>query len=360
MTKDFYLRTEKSINQANFETMKPSPKHTEELAMESQDLKKLQRQLIPILLFPFLVAGFFFLVFTFVFNKMGDGMMADGIVKYVMIGFGIFFMAIIGYMVWSYFYDIRKGIKYRITGLVTDKKLSITRTQSGGKNKSTKTTRHYYIFIDDVKYNMDYSGYNKVKVGDQIKMDKAPKSGLTLLLEVLEESTTPETKKEAAADLSYLKTKMEPIPFTETDFERLKNQYKNQVKSKFLWTFPMLFIIFSLVASGMSALLVFLFPIVIIPCFQFYKIIRLTLRYFKNKAESYKQGTTALVDDKVTISSNRSATKYQVDTTAGNLAVPENAYRNLSKNDKIIIFKPIHGKDPLSVVTMDQEEYYLN
>ncbi len=136
--------------------MNPSPKHTEELAMEPQDLKTLRRQLIPILLFPFLVSGFFFLMFTFVFNKMGEGIMADGVVKYVMIGFGIFFMAIIGYMVWAFFYDIRKGIKYRITGIVTDKTLSVTKTRGTGKNKRTKTTRHYHIFIDDVKYKMDY------------------------------------------------------------------------------------------------------------------------------------------------------------------------------------------------------------
>ncbi len=340
--------------------MNLATKPTEEVEMDSQDRKEIRRKLIPILLFPFLIAGFLFLIFHFILNKMGDGMMADGVVKYVMIGFGMFFIAVIGYTIWSYFYDLRVGVKYRVTGLVTDKKLSIIRSNASSRKRSTKTTRHYHIFIDDVKYKMDYASYNTVKVGDQIKMDRGPKSGLILSLEILEAVNTSSLEKEAAADLSYLNTNIKPVPMTERDFNQLKNQHLGFVKKKVIWNLPMLIIIFWSIISGVGGLLLFVFPIVIIPAYQFYKIIKDTFRYYKNKSEGYKRGVTAIVDDKITITSNKNATKYKIKTTASSLFVPEEVYHLLSKNDKIVIFEPMFGHKPLSLITMNQKEYELN
>lgn len=83
------------------------------------------------------------------------------------------------------------------------------------------------------------------------------------------------------------------------------------------------------------------------------------IRYFRNKSEGHKRGTTALVEDKLTVTGNRSATRFRVQTTSGILSVDEELYDKLAKNDKLIIFRPIFGQTPLSVITMDQSEYYL-
>ncbi|MEL6559293.1 MAG: hypothetical protein AAFQ94_13975, partial [Bacteroidota bacterium] len=149
--------------------MEKQANHQVQLPLEPQDIKKLRKQLIPVLIFPFFVVGIFYLIFTFVF-KNADGFLANGIALYVMIGFGIFFLGIIAYIAWAFFYDIRVGVKNRITGLVTDRQLNINtshRTTSNSKS-STRTTRHYYVFIDDIKYKVGFDTYNSVKTGDRI------------------------------------------------------------------------------------------------------------------------------------------------------------------------------------------------
>lgn len=330
------------------------------LPLEPQDLKKLRKQLIPMLIFPFFVAGIFFLIFTFVFKDLGNGFFVEGVSLYMMIGFGLFFMGIIGYMIWGFFYDIRQGIKYQILGTVTDKQLSISKSSGAGtRSSSSRTTRSYYIFVDDIKYKMDYAGYNRVQIGDQIEMEKAPKSGVTFKLEVLEQTATQATRESATIDRSYLNTKLEPAALTATDLKHLRKQHLGFVQRRVLMNFPLLFIAGSLILSDMASLLIFLFPIPIIIGVAFYRTMRATTWYFKNKSEGQKLGTTALVEDKLTITHNRAATKYQVKTSAETLSVTEEAYEQLSKNDKLVIFKPMFGKTPLSVMTMDQNEYYL-
>ena len=341
--------------------MKPLPEHTQKLPLEPQDKQKLLKQLIPVLIFPFIVAGIFFLMFTFVFKNMGSDMLADDIVPYVMAGFGLFFAAIIGYMIWAFIHDIRTGTKHRITGMITDKQLNIQtshkRTSSG--NSSHRTTRHYYIFIDEIKYKVDYKVYNQVKTGDQIQLERAPKSGVTLYLEVLETENTEAQSKTQSQIRNFVETKVDPVPMTEADLNHLKKQLLTSARRKLILNAPLLLIIFTMIYTGIGSLLIFIFPIVIIPAYQFYKIIRSVIHYFKNKSEGHKQGITALIDDKITISGNKTATKYKIKSTSGTLSVPEALYQQLAKNDKVIIFKSFYGHEPLSIVTMDQNEHYL-
>lgn len=144
--------------------MTRSPSHQVVLPLEPEDHKKLRKQLIPVIVFSFIIAGIFFLISTFVFKDMGDGFFTEGITLYMMIGFGMFFMGVIGYMIWSFVYDIRHGIKHCIKGTVTDKQLNIqSKGHTGtGNSRSKNTTRYYYIFIDEVKYKIDNAGYNQV------------------------------------------------------------------------------------------------------------------------------------------------------------------------------------------------------
>lgn len=341
--------------------MEKQANHQVKLPLEPQDIKKLRKQVIPVLVFPFLVVGVFYLIFTFVFKNVGDGFMADGIAFYVMIGFGIFFLGIIAYIAWAFFYDIRKGIKYRITGSVTDRQVDINTSHrtTSNSNSSTRTTRHYYIFIDGTKYKVNFDTYSNVKTGDRVQLDRAPKSALTLRLEILEPAITENYEEEVRQKQNFIETKIDPVPLTNLDLKHLKNQLLKFMGKRLLWNSPLLFIIFSLIATEMAALLLFVFPVVIIVAYQFYRVVRAVVRYFKNKSEGYKQGITAIVEDKLTVTSNRTATKYKVEASGYKLTVPKEAYQKLAKNDKIIIFKPFYGKEPLSLVTMDQDEYYL-
>lgn len=102
-----------------------------------------------------------------------------------------FCFGIIAYMISTSVIDLRRGFKHRITGKITDKKLDVrtsTTHSSNGKTGSSSshssTSRHYYVCIDDVQYSIEQQYYGKVKVGNDVILEKAPKSNITLLLEV--------------------------------------------------------------------------------------------------------------------------------------------------------------------------------
>ena len=74
---------------------------------------------------------------------------------------------------------------------------------------------------------------------------------------------------------------------------------------------------------------------------------------------AHKKGVAALVEDKLTITSNRRSNSNRIRTTAGTLVVNTVLYDKLSVGDGITIFKTQFGDVPLSLLTMDQEECYL-
>src|SRR5690606_25479552 len=104
---------------------------------------------------------FFFIDSTFLQDKTG---------LYILVGFSVFFFSIIAYMISAMVIDLRRGIKYRITGTITDKKLNVrtsTTHSSNGKTGSSSshssTSRHYYVYIDDVQYSIEQQHYGKLK-----------------------------------------------------------------------------------------------------------------------------------------------------------------------------------------------------
>lgn len=340
----------------------------ETLTLESADLKKLKRQLIPILAFPFIAIAMFSVFFYFFFS--GDNSItSDRIGKYMMIGFGVFFFGIIGYMIWSATVDIKRGVKFRITGKVTDKRLDVQTTTShgtgggrtGSGSSSTRTTRRYFVYIDNEEYSLDYKHYTKVKVGQSVVLDLAPKSNFTLNLEITGQTEENEeaVQEQAASDRKFLESTFEEVRFNDQDLEALKRGYRADVKARMVWMAPFLLIDIGMIANGLWGFLIFLFPLVIIPLYQIFKLIKIYTRYQNNKLHSHKKGITTIVEDKSTYTSNRSGSSNNVRTTQGILKVSSVMYDKLNIGDKIIIFKPKEGKNPLSLMTLDKQEYYL-
>ena len=338
------------------------------LALDPADLQKLKRQLIPILAFPFIVIGMFSLFFYFFFNG-NNSITSDRIGQYMMIGFGVFFFAIIGYMIWSATIDIKRGVKFRITGLVTDKRLDVHTSTShsvgggrtGSGSSSSRTTRRYFVYIDNEEYALDYKHYSMVKVGQSIVLDLAPKSNFTLNLDITSqvEENEAAVKEQVATDRKFLESTFEEVRFSDQDFEALKRAYKADLRSRMVWLAPILLIDIGLIANGLWGILVLLFPLIIIPVYQLIKLAKTYFRYQNNKLHAHKKGVTAIVEDKSTFTSNRAGSSNNIRTTQGLLKVNSVMYDKLSIGDKIIIFKPKEGKNPLSLMTLDKQEYYL-
>lgn len=339
----------------------------EKLPLNGQDIKTLRKHLLPTLLFPFVAAGMFYAFFAIFFKDAGTAFLQKNTSMYMLVGFSVFFFGIIAYMIWGYAIDLRRGVKYRIEGEITGKKLIVNTSAShssnnktGGSRSSSSTSRHYYVAIDSVEYSIESQHYGKLKVGASITMEKAPKSNVTLWLEVKQVNDLPLEKSIEADDdeRNFLSNTPRKVYFTQDDFRALKRGFLAQAKFRLIWVLPPMLIALSLVASGMQAFLVFLFPLVLIPGYQLWKFSREFRQYNRNKQYAFKQGIPAVVEDKFKYSHNGKGSNH-VRTTQGTIKVDDQVYGKLNPGDRVILFKPAKGKQILSIATAANEEIHL-
>lgn len=337
----------------------------QQLPLEAADIKKLRLRLLPFFAF----AGFSGLIFALigfaVLGKSKDPMAFDDIAVYVFIGFGVFFFSVIGYMIWAVFADLKKGVKHRISGIVTNKRLNVQHSQTHhhntSRNHSSKTTRHYYLYIDDEEHSVDFKHYNKAKVGMHIVLDKAPKSKMTLAMELTGQEVVDQEahKLEGETNDKFLQTTFPDVKLTPKDEEVLKNIFKSQQKARYVWLVPTLIMLVTFLANGLQGLLILFFPVVIIPAYQLFKIIRSYRTYQMSKRYGFKRGVPTIIEDKTTFTSNRSKSAQRLKTTIGVITVESVTFDQLQVGDRLVVFKPQYGKQPLSIMTMEQQEYYL-
>lgn len=333
----------------------------EKLPLNEQDIKKLRKYLLPTILFPVVVIGMFYAFFSIFFKD--TGFFQDKIGLYMLVGFSVFFFGIIAYMIWGYAIDLQRGFKYRIEGKITDKELRVSTSRTNNSktgSSSTTTSRYYYVDIDGVRYSIESQHFGKLKVGNEVTMEKAPKSNVTLLLEVRENDELP-PEKSAEADndkRSFLSSTPKNIPFNQNDFKALKKGFMAKAKLRLIWFLPPMLIAISLVVNGMQAFLVFLFPLVLIPGYQLWKFSREFRQYNSNKQYAYKRGIPTIVEDKSKYSYNGKGSN-NVSTSLGTIKVNDQLYGQLTVGDKIILYKPAKGKQILSVTTADNEEIYV-
>ena len=340
----------------------------EQLPLAPEDIKRLRKHLIPMMIFPIMVVVMFGLFASFVFEDIFETFGNDSSGKIMLAVFGLFFFGIIGYMIWSASVDLKRGFKYRITGKVTDKRLNVTTsttTGSGGSRgasgTSTKTTRNYFLYIDGEEYSVEYKEYTRTKVGSHVVLDQAPKSKLTLKLteeqpadfdqKVAEEKKTENRK--------FLESTVQEVRLSDRDLEAIKGIYTAEKNRRFMFMGPVLIFDLMLIANGLWTFVLVIFPLLLVPLYQFYKVLRSYMRYNNAKLYGYKIGYTALVEDKLTFTSNRSGNVNRVVTTRGTINVNTLLYDKLSVGDKVILFAPKQGKHYLSLVTLDKEEFHL-
>jgi hypothetical protein len=251
---------------------------------------------------------------------------------------------------------------------VTDKRLNVhtssttgTTTSRGTGGSHTRTTRQYYLYIDAIEYPIEYKEYSKAKVGAQVILEWAPKSKLTLSLTTIEATDIDRDVEDKikTSNTEFLGKTMQEVRFSDEDLKALKTNYKADKKRRFVLMAPVLFLDLTLLMSGLWAILLFLFPLILIPLYQFFKMTRSYLRYRKNMLYGHKLGLTTLVEDKLTFTSNRSGNANRIKTTRGTIKVNRAIYEKLSVGDKIILFTSKIGNQPLSLMTLDKEEFHL-
>src|SRR5690606_36341378 len=99
--------------------------------------------------------------------------------------------------------------------------------KTGSASSSGSTSRHYYVAIDGVQYSIGQEHFGTLKVGAAITMEKAPKSHVTLFLEVGNANELPPEESITVADdkRKFLNSTPRKVCFTQDDFKALKRRF---------------------------------------------------------------------------------------------------------------------------------------
>ncbi len=313
----------------------------QELELSAQDSAKMSRAMLLTFCVPLIFGVFVYFAFGAVRGRPLYGGEWD------MMEYGVLvFMSIVTggcmYVAFQKFTDVRSGIKHVYTGILQDKRKSITKSRSTSSGRSgsstTKTTVTYYLRINDKEFSVAASQFNSIQMDDLVCLEIAPKSKLILKLEVLK---TASALKDHTAPKSRPKSvhKVSRASLAREDLKSLKKALNKKIGSKFLFMAVPLFIIAGLASSGYWGLLVFLFPIPLIVIWQLISLLRWYLKYRRIKTENSKEVIVTSILDKQTITSNSSSTKYRLTTTAGVVTVDEDFYGQLPDHKTIVIEK---------------------
>lgn len=321
----------------------------EKRPLSQEDRRQLRSKFRQMVFFTLLI-GAVFSVFLYYF--MGDVMahtLKDPWALGIIGCFALIFCSVLGYLIWSWFIDLKRGFKYRIQGTVTNKRIDVRKTGGAGTRSKSRTTRHYYLEVDGEAFTVDCMDYTQVRVGDRVVMDKAPKSNQTLNLKVENVMLDAERDRAKQEEALFLQQQFRKEPMTQQDFDVLKRKLWRVLRTKLIFMSPLLLIIFMLVYSHMGGLLLFLFPIPIIVAVQGIGMAKRIYVYHKNRREAHKIKVPALVVDKREMTGNGHNANAQLQTTWGNLAVDLKIYQSIAVGSQIYVYKMPYGKVPLAL-----------
>lgn len=328
------------------------------------DRNKLKRKLGMMSIFIAVFITIFTFIYSFVlkdFSTTSDGF--DYLPAIVFGLFGLFFIGVIGYMVWIFVYDLKNGVKNCFEGIVEDKRLNIEhntsmRSGAGKTGRKTTTKRYFHIIVDGTKHKVERDLYMNVNVGDDIYFEIAPKSNVLLSYEVLKK-TIPERQITRYKQGNYPDSKIRQTALTREDKNHLNVLYSIALKTRLRKLAFVGLPIFGLLIYGLGSLLVFLFPLPIIFIYHLYKLLKLYFNHRKSVAERKKNLVEAQVADKffTTVSHNGSMRQnYTLKTTYKTIKVPEIVYENVTVGDEIILHETLHL--PIIIGIAIADEYY--
>lgn len=305
------------------------------------DKKQLQKVLIGVAIFAVLAIG----VFLFMNSMMGSHG-GDDVIKYVFLGFGVFFFGIIIFIAGNATLDLTSGMKTIYTGLVTDKETY--RSRRTGKRKGSSQPK-YYLYFGEKKLNVNHKHFEVVSVGDEIELHYAKRSSTSLSVTHLNKNYEDEPKQEKSARDWIKKVKEErdsvikkEYPLTKDDIRVLR---KNRNGKLLVNIFILIFFTVMALGFGIGAMVdwVFMIPEVIfltIIYFSFKWIVRCFSKLSKDKKEGVKIVAISQMKDKQ-ISSKGGSKTYNITTTYGSFQVKKSIYKNLNIGNEVYSF---HGK----------------
>ncbi|WP_167343170.1 hypothetical protein [Nonlabens sp. SY33080] len=321
----------------------------QEAPLSQQDKRTLRFGIIGFVVVPILFGAFIFFGFSWV---QGKPLFSQEIAmpEYMVIAFMSIIILLCTVMLWKKVIDFRAGIKHVYTGVLQDKRKSITRTQSSGSGRngrsSSKTTITYYLKLNNAEFQVSAAQYSKGQVGDVIQLEQVPTSKVILNVTVIEPTKTNEedsrfSTKYTAAFIPKI------VSLNATDQQALRKAWYTKLRKAVLISIVPLFIIISLISSGLSGLLLFLFPLPIIVGWQLFSLIKWYSKYRRVLSSNNKTVTRSQVIDKFSSSSNGSRTTHYIQINEKSITVPVDVYQQLNGGDSV----EVHQIPLLNLVT---------
>ncbi len=308
--------------------------------LTNDDRKQLSKNLIGAGVFAVFSGFIFFMILTQVLKDTPDFML------YIVVGFGVLFFGIVVSIAASALLDLSSGQKLIITGKVTNKEVQ----QNRSRNSKNRSRPKHYLYFGDKRVAVQYQHYQNVNVGDEIALHYAKRSSLSLQVEKLHSTGSPQKEEQAFSIRDQIKKRQEAqknlttkeYPLTESD---LKILARHRNKKLFQNIGVMIFFsVFALAFSFVS----FVNTLFIIPVVIFLAVIFFTLRsafkcvtkYVRDKRLLTKVAIVSNVNDKQ-VSSTNGHRRYSATTDYGTFKVNEKDYHTLQRGDLIVSF---HGK----------------
>ena len=292
--------------------------------LSQQDRKKLKRQYVYVVTFGAFVGAIFFFIYNFV---LSTGQMGN-IPVLVFASFALIFTLFISYFFWGIYLDLKKGIKYCYTGIVTDKRIDKHTTSSAQHNRAAgshrngssrkNTQTHYYITIEDKQHSVNYKQFSQVKINDKVYLEVSPKKKEVLAFNVLEKNTETTESYNSTIRKQNFDNIEKSLPMRENDIELVKKIFFKKTRKN----------------------LIFLIPLIIAFVYYSFKFFIQINQYAKFKRNGYLKSLNKVkVIDKLKTTSNTKSTAFQIKTSNGVINVSEHIYNKVQAHQNLLLHK---------------------
>ena len=292
--------------------------------LSQQDRKKLKRQYVYVVTFGAFVGAIFFFIYNFVLSSSEMG----NIPVLVFASFALIFTLFISYFFWGIYLDLKKGIKYCYTGIVTDKRIDKHTTSSAQHNRAAgshrngssrkNTQTHYYITIENKQHSVNYKQFSQVKINDKVYLEVSPKKKEVLAFNVLEKNTETTESYNSTIRKQNFDNIEKSLPMRENDIELVKKIFFKKTRKN----------------------LIFLIPLIIAFVYYSFKFFIQINQYAKFKRNGYLKSLNKVkVIDKLKTTSNTKSTAFQIKTSNGVINVSEHIYNKVQAHQNLLLHK---------------------
>ena len=327
--------------------------------LSQQDRKKLKRQYVYVVTFGAFVGAIFFFIYNFVLSSSEMG----NIPVLVFASFALIFILFISYFFWGIYLDLKKGIKYCYTGIVTDKRIDKHTTSSAQHNRAAgshrngssrkNTQTHYYITIENKQHSVNYKQFSQVKINDKVYLEVSPKKKEVLAFNVLENNTETSESFNSISRNQNFENIEKSLPMRDKEIELVKKLFfKNlpiisesevdkkiffkKTRKNLIYLIPITVLLFVL----WKGIFIFLIPLIIAFVYYSYKFFIQINQYAKFKRNGYLKSLNKVkVIDKLKTTSNTKSTAFQIKTSNGVFNVSEHIYNQVQAPQNVLLHK---------------------